>query len=116
MPEWQLLAITGQNQKRYASANCRQKKEQALPLALVGREPRSLDGYDVLGLRAFLALGYDELDALAFGPGLLTRHGDRAEMCEYVGTRITGDETETFGFVEPFDGSSGFVGHGMYLY
>ena len=116
MPERQLLAITGQNQKRRAKAYCRQKKEQALPLALVGREPRSLDGYDVLGLRAFLALRYDELDALAFGQGLVARHGNRAEMREHVGAAVTGDETETFGFVEPFDGSSGFVGHGMYLY
>ncbi len=116
MPEWQLLAITMENQKGCANANRRHKKRSKRCRLLLLDVNCSLDSYDVLGLRAFLALSHDELDALAFGQGLVTRHGDRAEMCEYVGTRITGDETETFGFVEPFDSSGGFVGHGMYLY
>src|SRR3954452_15459209 len=42
------------------------------------------DGYDVLGLGAFLPLGGLELDLRPFGEGLVTLRADRAEMHEDV--------------------------------
>ena len=46
----------------------------------------SIDGYDVLSLRAFLASRNCELDLLAFGQGLESVARDVAEMSKYIGT------------------------------
>ena len=52
--------------------------------------------------------------ALAFSERLESVARDRAEMCEYVGALILGDETESLGFVEPFYGAIQ-CGHGVFL-
>jgi hypothetical protein len=67
---------------------------------------KRLRGDDVLGLRAFLALYDVERYALTFGEGSETVAFDLLEVCEYVGTAVACDETETFSFVEPFNRAS----------
>ena len=84
-------------------------KKSKPKLAFFRTGNRGLQSYDVLGLWAFLALYYGELNFLAFGQGFETRAGDGAEMCEHIWAGRLGDETETFGFVEPFDGSGYFI-------
>jgi hypothetical protein len=76
----------------------------------------SLDSYDVLGLWAFLALGNNELNALAFGQGFVARHCNGAEMCEHIWAAFACDEAKTFAFIEPFNGSGNFIGHGNNLF
>lgn len=62
----------------------------------------ALDNGDVLGLRAFLALGHSELDFLTFSQGFETCALDGGEVNEYVRTLGLLDEAKTLGFVEPF--------------
>ena len=76
----------------------------------------SLDSYDVLGLWAFLALGNNELNALAFGQGLVARHCNGAEMCEHIWAAFACDEAKTFALIEPLYGSGNFIGHGNNLF
>lgn len=71
----------------------------------------SLDSYDVLGLWAFLALGNNELNALAFGQCFVARHCNGAEMCEHIWAAFASDEAEAFAFIEPFYGAGNFIGH-----
>ena len=70
---------------------------------------------DFLSLQAFLALGDDERDALAFLQGLEARALDRAEMHEQVVTAFRGDEAKTFGVVEPLDCTALTIRHVTYL-
>jgi hypothetical protein len=79
--------------------------------AAVIRKGVLLDYGDVLGLRAFLALGDVELNFLAFGQSFKSRTVDRAEMDEYIGAIFLSDETETFGFIEPLDVAGADIGH-----
>ncbi len=69
----------------------------------------ALQNGDVLSLRAFFTLCYRKLDLLTFGEGLETAAVDRAEVYEYIRTALRGDEAETFGFIEPFNGASSGV-------
>ena len=63
------------------------------------------DRHHVFGLGAFLAVGDGEFDFLAVGKGFEPITLDGAEMYEDVGAVLSLDETESFGFVEPFDGT-----------
>jgi hypothetical protein len=59
-----------------------------------------LQGDYVLSLRAFLALSYSELNALAFSQSLEARRLDGAVVNEYVRTTAALNETKTFGLVK----------------
>jgi hypothetical protein len=61
-----------------------------------------LQRYDILCLRALLALRDGEFDLLALSKRFEAAALDCAEMREYVGSRFLFDETESFGFVKPF--------------
>lgn len=73
---------------------------------------RALQRGYVFSLRAFFTLTNSELNLLTFGEGFETAGVDRAEMHEKIGTAFRGDESKTFGFVEPFDGTGADVRHG----
>jgi hypothetical protein len=75
------------------------------------RSITTLQRSDVLGLRAFFALTNREGDLLTFSEGFETAAVDGAEMHEQIRTAFLGDESETFGLVEPFDGASAGVCH-----
>ena len=60
-----------------------------------------LQGNDVLGLWAFLTVGYGELDFLAFSQSFEARTLDSAEVRKYVWAIFLLDKAKTFGFVEP---------------
>src|SRR5665647_2628812 len=61
---------------------------------------------NVLGLRAFCALGLFELDLRALSEGLVAIAADGAEMDEHVlATGVGGDEAIPLCIVEPLDGS-----------
>ena len=57
---------------------------------------KSLNRYNVLCLGAFLALGYSELNALAFHKRFEAFTRDRAEMGKNVWSRLLLDEAKTF--------------------
>ena len=61
-----------------------QKKGGSLKIRPFSLNWLGLDSYDVLGLRAFLALRDSELDFLAFGQRLEAIARDVAEMSKYV--------------------------------
>lgn len=83
------------------------KKRRALVRTRLRRSSFNpcLDDNDIFGLRTFLALSNGELDLLSFDESFETRSDDRAIVGEHVGSGILFDETETFGLVEPFNGS-----------
>ena len=62
---------------------------------------------DVRGLRSLGTLLNVESDFLTFRQSTEARTADRAEVHEHIGaTVILGNEAETLGFVEPFNGTS----------
>jgi hypothetical protein len=62
---------------------------------------------DVGSLLAFRALRDFELDFLTFFQGLEAVHVDRGEVCEQIlAAIIRSDEAETFGVIEPLNGTS----------
>ncbi len=66
---------------------------------------RESERYDVLCLRAFLALRNRELDLLTLSESLEARSRNSAEVRKYIGAGFLFDEAESFRFVEPLDGS-----------
>jgi hypothetical protein len=74
-------------------------------LELVRRGLVSSERSDFVSLQTFLALAYGKLDFLAFLEGFETGAFDGLEVGEYVRAVILRNETETLGFVEPFNGS-----------
>src|SRR5690606_5811379 len=76
----------------------------------------SLERRDVFCLWTFLALACDISNALTFGQGLEAAAADGAEVNEKIGTAFRGDESETFGFVKPFDGTGAEIRHGDLTY
>jgi len=87
------------------------KKASLERLALLIKQGIRLDGYDILGLRTFLALSKRKLNLLAFGKRFETGASNRAKMSEYIGAGLLFDKTKTFCFVEPFYGSFDCVRH-----
>src|SRR4249919_3551477 len=78
------------------------------PTRCAGSSSRSieLDGSNVRGLRALLALGHVVLHLLVLLQVAETLTGDRAEMHEHVGgTVVRSDESETLLGAEPLHGS-----------
>jgi hypothetical protein len=73
------------------------------------RESEVLSDFDVFGLWTFLAYTFGEGDRLAFFQGFKPGTDDIAEVNEQVCTTVTADETITFTFVEPFNGSAQLV-------
>ena len=65
------------------------------------RNPRDLDGADVLGLPAFRALGHVELDLLAFLQAAEDAGLNGREMNENVFAGLTADEAVALGIVKP---------------
>jgi hypothetical protein len=63
----------------------------------------------LLSLWTFLAVSYDELNALTFSESLVTSALDGAEMCKYVCTAFALDEAEALAFVKPLYSSSNLV-------
>ena len=62
-----------------------------------------LDHYDILRLRALLALGHNEFDLLAFFERTIAFATNGAVMDEYVVSAFARDESEAFGVIEPLD-------------
>ncbi len=71
-----------------------QKRARPEDLALIAFFKESLDGYDVLRLRAFLAVDDGEFDFLTFGEALEAVALDCTEMCENVRAILLLDEAE----------------------
>jgi hypothetical protein len=65
-------------------------------------------GTNVRRFRAFASFALVELDRFSFAEGLEAVSKDIGVMDEQIAAPIiVGDESEAFGFVEPFDGSGG---------
>ena len=64
-----------------------------------------LEDADVVRLRAFLALYFDEGDCLAFLQGLETAADDGTEMDKQIAAFFALDKTISLCFIEPLNGS-----------
>ena len=89
------------------------KKGKPLQLAFL-RTSELLNSYDILSLRAFLALSYIELYQLTFSQCFETRAYDCTKVCKNVWARCLLNKAETFRFVEPFYGTSSCIRHDKY--
>ena len=74
-----------------------------------------LEGNYILRLRAFCALGYNELDLLAFVQTAETVADDGAVVYEHIIAAFAFNEAVAFFAVEPLDGALFFLGHALEL-
>jgi hypothetical protein len=134
--EWVGVCITLGSDRRYIAANgcsggncghavvrsthagaacqpcCGQKKPHSRAGLFQSVKCR-LDNLNFLGLHAFLATGGDERDLLAFFQAFEAVALNGFEVYEQVVTGLRGDEAEAFFIVEPLDGASLTIGHGV---
>ena len=91
--------------------NRRAQKSPAQGGAFLSRD--RLDNLNFLGLHAFLTTGGHESHLLAFFQALEAIALDSFEVYEQVVTGLRGDEAVAFLIVEPFNGASLTIGHGV---
>lgn len=92
MMPWQFLSVT-----RGGKAEGRPELDR--PVA------ERLRGFYVFSLWAFLALTFGERYRLTFSQSTEAVAADTTEMNKEVGAAFTADETITFAFIEPLNGS-----------
>ncbi len=96
-----------------AALNCRHKKNPLLRAGFFRLSQYKLDNLNFFSLHAFLTAGSDERNLLAFFQAFEAVGLDSFEVNEQVVTGLWSDEAEAFFIVEPLNGTSLAIRHGV---